>query len=142
MLTESHPLETTENVFVYGTLQRDFNNHSVMKSANGHFLGRGRTIDHYPLLVEGLPYLHKHKGIGHHVFGEVYKVDSIWPLDLLESHPIFYKREVIDISTTGKGILPCWTYFVNNSSREVSDFKDNEMFYSFKQAIQLQSSWS
>lgn len=136
MLTKSHPienpLEITPHVFVYGTLQREFGNHGVMQSAKGHFLGAAVTIDEYPLLVEGLPYLHKHKGVGKSVYGEVYHVEDIKPLDRLESHPHFYKREVIEIALATYR-LPCWTYFINRTRKTASDFSDDEMFSSYKE---------
>ena len=139
MLTKSHPskqaLEVTPHVFVYGTLQKDFGNHRVMQMAKGHFLGAAVTVDKYPLLVSGLPYLHNHKGVGKSVYGEVYHVEDIKPLDGLEGHPHFYKREVIEIALATYR-LPCWTYFINNTRENPSDFTDDEMFISFKEARQ------
>ena len=120
-------------VFVYGTLQRGQGNHSVMEMSEGHYIGPAETVDRYPLTVNSLPYLHNFAGTGNHVQGEVFEVDTLTHLDRLESHPHFYKREVIPIALATYR-LPCWTYFVNHGRRNSElDFKEDEMHSSFRE---------
>ncbi|CAK9819518.1 Putative gamma-glutamylcyclotransferase CG2811 [Anthophora quadrimaculata] len=96
-LSDENPLH---RVFVYGTLKRGEPNHNLIQDvANGYakFLGIGRTSVQYPLIIAtkyNIPFLLKKPGIGHHVFGEVYDVDTkmLKKLDELEEHPGFYER--------------------------------------------------
>ncbi|XP_061939617.1 putative gamma-glutamylcyclotransferase CG2811 isoform X4 [Apis cerana] len=96
-LSDKNPLQ---RVFVYGTLKRGEPNHCLIQDTeNGYakFLGLGRTTIPYPLIIAtdyNIPFLLKKPGFGHHVFGEVYDVDSkmLKKLDELEEHPAFYKR--------------------------------------------------
>ena len=123
-----------EIVFVYGTLQRGHHNHSVMQKSGGDFIGVGETVNRYPLTVSSLPFLHNFEGVGNHVLGEVYQVETLKWLDILESHPMFYKREVIEIALATYR-MPCWTYFLNRDSRTSGDqFKEEEMHSSFSEA--------
>ena len=65
------PANANPLVFVYGTLKRGFGNHSVMKRAGGEFVSCGRTVERYPLVVSGLPYLLDIRGQGYQVEGEI-----------------------------------------------------------------------
>ncbi|KAK2584816.1 hypothetical protein KPH14_007129 [Odynerus spinipes] len=87
-------------IFVYGTLKRGEPNHKLIQdAANGYakFLGLAKTTTTYPLIIAtkyNIPFLLKKSGIGHHVIGEIYDVDSkmLTRLDELEEHPHFYER--------------------------------------------------
>ncbi|XP_043513682.1 putative gamma-glutamylcyclotransferase CG2811 isoform X2 [Frieseomelitta varia] len=97
LLSDKSPLH---RVFVYGTLKRGEPNHSLIQdTSNGYakFLGLGKTTIPYPLIIAthyNIPFLLKKPGFGHHVFGEVYDVDTqmLKKLDELEEHPTFYER--------------------------------------------------
>ena len=102
-------------VFVYGTLQKEFGNHRVMGSAGGQFLGKASTVDNYPLVVDGLPYLIDKKGEGSRVEGEVYRANNFSPLDCLEGHPTFYERRVRDVELEDGRVIPVWMYFLNGN---------------------------
>ncbi|XP_076678997.1 putative gamma-glutamylcyclotransferase CG2811 isoform X1 [Andrena cerasifolii] len=127
---EPNPLH---RVFVYGTLKRGEPNHSLIQdAANGYakFLGLGKTTVAYPLIIAtkyNIPFLLKKPGLGHHVLGEVYDVDThmLKKLDELEEHPTFYERseESVMMAPEAKikatdnfeevGILmKAWIYFI------------------------------
>lgn len=121
MTESSHQLNA---VFVYGTLQKEFGNHRVMEDAGGTFIGKAQTMDRYPLLVEGLPYLLDRRGEGEYVTGELYDVPlyGFDRLDRLEGHPSFYERrvrtflcdrteEMTDFKSRTKS---AWVYFLNS----------------------------
>ncbi|XP_003704184.2 putative gamma-glutamylcyclotransferase CG2811 isoform X2 [Megachile rotundata] len=101
-LSDENPLH---RVFVYGTLKRGEPNHNLIQDTkNGYakFLGIGRTLTPYPLVIAtkyNIPFLLKKPGIGHLVFGEVYDVDTkmLKKLDELEEHPALYERFQEDI---------------------------------------------
>jgi len=81
-------------VFVYGTLRHGECNHHLLSQAQ--WLGNHTTLPiyslydlgAYPAVIEG------HSAI----IGEVYLVDeeTLAQLDLLEDHPVTYRRELIE----------------------------------------------
>ena len=102
-----------ENVVaVYGTLKKGYNNYSNYLTKS-RYVGKGETIDKYPLVIEGLPYLVNRKGIGHNVNVDVFKVSDqvLDRLDQLEGHPQWYRREKIDIELADGSTISCWVYF-------------------------------
>lgn len=109
---------STQFVAVYGTLKRGFGNHRLLAVDGAEFVDTGKTAERYPLLVNGLPYLHKVPGVGHNVRVEVYSVDdpTMATLDRLEGHPNFYCREQIDIITDSGETIQAWIYFINRKS--------------------------
>lgn len=100
-----------DKVFVYGTLKKGKHNHGLIRASK--FVSKTKTKDKYPLIVRGLPYLVDHPGIGMNVVGEVYEVSpsALASLDILEGHPTFYYRKMID---TQDGTA--WAYFINDES--------------------------
>ncbi|XP_014613991.1 PREDICTED: putative gamma-glutamylcyclotransferase CG2811 isoform X1 [Polistes canadensis] len=101
-LLNENPLH---RIFVYGTLKRGEPNHKLIQDkTNGYakFLGIAKTTSSYPLIIAtkyNIPFLLKKPGVGHHVIGEIYDVDSkmLTKLDELEEHPNFYERTKEDV---------------------------------------------
>ena len=112
-------------IAVYGTLKKGFGNY-YSYLANATHLGRGKTQDKYPLLVEGLPYMVDKKGIGHNVVVDVFKVSDaqLKMLDKLEGHPRWYQRKQIPIKLENR-TLNCWVYF---NPKDISNKKYHESF--------------
>ena len=109
-LSDSDPL-----LFVYGTLMRGFSNHGLLQQVGGEFIGTGYTKTRFPLVVDGLPYLLRLAGQGHHVEGEIWRVGTPegWAaLDRLEGHPDFYVRVPLDIDGRDGAIYRAWVYFL------------------------------
>lgn len=81
-------------IFVYGTLKRGRHNSSLLKNAT--YLGQYYTGKGYSLYVDRLPFMVVEKD-GEGVIGELYKIDNTIRrnLDILESHPTYYKRTPI-----------------------------------------------
>lgn len=105
---------TPDLVFVYGTLKRGHGNHRVMQRSGGEFVGASMTMECFPLVVDGLPYLLDRSGSGHRVIGEIYRIsdaDGWLHLDRLEGHPRFYRRRVIACEVGGIA-MDAWTYFL------------------------------
>ncbi|SEQ47964.1 gamma-glutamylaminecyclotransferase [Ectothiorhodospira magna] len=112
-------------VFVYGTLKRGHGNHRVMQRAAGEFIGEAITVERFPLVVDGLPYLLDSSGEGHHVIGELYRVsdDAGWSyLDRLEGHPTFYRRRVISCEVDGV-VMDAWVYFLQAPDRRLRELE-------------------
>lgn len=108
-------------VFVYGTLKSGYGNHHYMKRAGGEFLGESSVQDlkiynycsHFPVVAEGE---------GGRVYGEVYKVKDMGPLDALEGYPRFYDRKVFQTSYG-----PAWVYLMPSKQLEgVSEIKSGK----------------
>jgi len=101
------PLDTKITVFVYGSLKKGYHNHNYHLDNSIH-LGTAETLPQYTLFSLGsYPGVIK-DGI-HSIKGEMYEVneDQLENLDMLEGHPGYYKREVIETSE-GKA----WIYLL------------------------------
>jgi len=114
-------------VGVYGTLKSGYHNSDLLSGQER--IGEAVTKDQYPLEVDGLPYLHEEKGVGHNVELEIYDVDfeCLQRLDQLEGHPNFYKRKVIPVQMYDWSETYAWVYFVQN--RWFDDTKPVHEFY-------------
>jgi gamma-glutamylaminecyclotransferase len=123
----------TNVVAVYGTLKKGYSNYWNYLSGKSRHLGKGKTTDKYPLVVKGLPYLINEKGKGYNVEVDVFKVsDSVLSaLDRLEGHPIWYKREQINVTLKGKKVL-CWTYFNIKETADGKEFQKSFVQRPFK----------
>ena len=84
-------------VFVYGTLKRGFDNHTLLRKAE--FLGKAKTVNKMQMLSLGLfPMVTDEQSVSI-IYGEVYNIDkkTLNELDMLEGHPNFYTRKTTDI---------------------------------------------
>lgn len=80
-------------VLVYGSLKQGYGNHRVMQEAGGELIGK-HTLSGFDMhSLGGFPAIVRGEG---RVECEVYQVENLAPLDRLEGHPTFYKREVVD----------------------------------------------
>ncbi len=80
-------------VAVYGTLRRGHGNHRLLENAK--FEGR-RVVSGFNMFMLGSVIPGIKPGDGE-VTVETYSEYDLGPLDQLEGHPNFYKREVVDI---------------------------------------------
>jgi gamma-glutamylaminecyclotransferase len=103
-------------LFVYGTLKRGRHNHGLMEELEAEFVTRARTVESFPLVVQGLPYLLDAEGRGQRVGGEIYRMDSEgWRyVDRLEGHPHFYCRRLIRVEGEDGASYEAWCYFVTD----------------------------
>ena len=103
-----------ETVFVYGTLKRAHGNHRLLKGSK--YLGTGLTRNRYVMYEDGIPYVSKSFSLTN-ISGELYEVSgaTLDNLDMLEGHPIWYKREKTIIKTIDKNgnikLTNAWLYF-------------------------------
>ncbi|KAF0720525.1 Aste57867_244 [Aphanomyces stellatus] len=108
------------DVFVYGTLKRDFPNYALYlgpaeERKKAKFVGEAVTCTAYPLVVGGdrcVPFLLSLPGEGVPIAGEVYSVDptTLEALDILEGISSgYYKRVSIPVSCQGK-TSDCFVY--------------------------------
>jgi gamma-glutamylcyclotransferase (GGCT)/AIG2-like uncharacterized protein YtfP len=101
-------LKECENVFVYGTLKQNKGNNSYLKGLTPE---HAVTVEEYTMTANGIPFVSKEPMTL--ITGELYKIDTIdrlRELDWLESHPSFYKREIIEVVTLN-GVKKAWIYF-------------------------------
>ena len=110
---------------VYGTLKYKGSNYYA-HLLDSHYVGGGYTKDKYPLIVNGLPYLLSKKGVGHNVDVDVFLVDEDTKLDIdiLESHPKWYKREIIPIELHDGNVVNAWIYF-NDTIQDTGDHQQS-----------------
>lgn len=114
-------------IFVYGTLRQGYGNNVLLKDAV--YLGEGITKDKYILTASGIPFVSKLVPMTN-ITGELYKIqtlDDFYYVDKLESHPEWYKREIITVVSNGEE-HQAWIYF-NDASQgsnviTTGDFND------------------
>jgi len=98
-------------VAVYGTLKKGHPNQRVMERAKGKYLGRCR-LDNWDMVNLG-PFPAITPG-NRSVEVEVYGVEDIEPLDILEGYPHFYDRTEVKTEFGS-----AWVYFQDNITGEV-----------------------
>ena len=100
-------------VFAYGTLKRNHGNHGRMVDAGGKFVAEDtiaggvfamHNLGAFPGLVPNPD--------GGRIYGEVFEVTDLAPLDRLEGYPHFYDRKTI-ITEDGR---KCLVYFLRYSN--------------------------
>jgi len=99
-------------IFVYGTLKNGCYFHDeYLGGDKSDPQGPAKTTLDYTLYVDGMPHMVKQSGeLG--VLGELYQVDNatLERLDVLEGHPVTYRREIIEvIDEMGNKVL-AWAY--------------------------------
>jgi len=101
---------STQTIFVYGTLKRNFHNHHYLETSQ--YLGTGYTKSKYALYTAGIPFLIKADPVSH-VHGELYEVNAVTlkQLDRLEGHPDWYCREQVEIISATNQTITAWLYF-------------------------------
>ena len=114
-----------EHVFVYGTLQRGFHNHSLL--ANAPYLGEAETLERFVLRARrgGIPFVGRDQAVTP-IAGELFAVDAatLRRLDQLEGYdPSFperswYRRERIDVRCENV-VYTAWIYFNSDKTEPV-----------------------
>lgn len=102
----------SELVFVYGTLKRGNGNHRQFLLKNGKFIGPGHTLIGFEMWSYGFPRIAPSRG-GYQVVGEMYIVESLEALDVLEGVPQHYQRKRTEVYVNGKIYKP-WIYVQKN----------------------------
>jgi gamma-glutamylaminecyclotransferase len=100
------------NVFVYGTLKKGHYFHeSYLGENKAEFRGPARTSSDYSLYIDALPHM-VHEKSDNGVKGELYEVkpEVLKSLDDLEGHPIFYRRESIEVIDEAGKNHRAWAY--------------------------------
>lgn len=97
------------NVFVYGTLKKEFYNHNVIKRSNGRFIGDAITDPIFTMVSLGaFPAVIPNGDTT--IKGELYETDSLEFLDRLEGYPSFYNRKVVSVKVGDKDYLATMYY--------------------------------
>jgi gamma-glutamylcyclotransferase (GGCT)/AIG2-like uncharacterized protein YtfP len=98
-------------IFVYGTLQRGHGNHRLIQDQE--FVNTATTNDKYILTANGIPFVGKSQQVCQ-VKGELFRLDSVETMstvDALESHPLWYRREIIKVTDADGNEQEAWIYF-------------------------------
>jgi gamma-glutamylcyclotransferase (GGCT)/AIG2-like uncharacterized protein YtfP len=127
-------------IFVYGTLRKNFSNHSFLQTAR--FLGNAKTAKNYVMFTSGyIPFVSDTQSVCP-IIGEVYEVDQV-TLQNLDRLEYGYTRKTISVLLAGEidSAVPedAWMYFNNDQTHHAiistGDFADNHRFYSKKKSI-------
>jgi len=129
-------LHKCNKVFVYGTLRQGEGNHRLL--SNSKLVNKGKTVNKYCMTTNGCPFVNKYIQQSN-IIGEVYEVPNVaemYNLDMLESHPNWYYREVIQVRLDDGKIVDAWIYFNDDIGQDVvndGDYVEFENdFYYFK----------
>lgn len=109
----------------YGTLKRGFHNNRLL--AEAEFICEAETVELYPMVSTGIPFLFNSPGKGHHVKGEVFQVDSAEVLarvDALEGHPNWYCRTPLKVRNGVGEVLDVQAYMI--PEKELSNSRFNK----------------
>lgn len=111
-------------IFVYGTLKKGFSNHAYMYGSK--FVGKSTTVEKYPMVDSGIPYMYKSDGNGFQIKGEVYRVPkSRMPsIDNLEGHPTWYKRTPIEVTFEDGSVHTVEAYIMRGEPTKTDVFID------------------
>lgn len=109
----------SQYLFVYGTLKNGFGNHQWIDGFP--FVGIATANGVSIVSSTGLPYAITDKdGVAH---GELYgpvEMSSITKVDLLEGHPGFYCRRIVDVHHVDKygneNVVKAWCYFCEDKN--------------------------
>lgn len=85
----------SEKLFVYGTLKEGHYNNYLLESTTAKKVGTTITEPAYTMISLG-PFPAVCEGGTTAIKGEVYKVDSLEPIDTLEGYPVLYDRILIN----------------------------------------------
>lgn len=124
-------------IAVYGTLKKGYSNYWNYLS-RAKYVGKGHTVNKYPLIINGLPYLIDEVDNGHNVEVDIFAVSDtkLADLDMLEGHPVWYRRKRTEIRMKGK-VLTCWVYF--NIKEKVT--KDSVLHKKYTQEYKPWKKW-
>lgn len=98
----------TNRFFVYGSLKKNLHNHRVMEWAGGEFIGEATITGATMYSMGGFPGLVLDDNTNP-IYGEVYEIKDVKPLDRLEGAPDFYNRKVVESS-----LGPVYIYYLND----------------------------
>ena len=110
--------EQTNRIFVYGTLQSGCSNNRLLTDSK--LLGSAETEEMYYMSVSGsIPFVNKdiHSTTIKGEVWEVKDIDAFQRIDSLESHPEWYRREIINVNLKGK-VVKAWIYFNDETSHK------------------------
>ena len=103
-------------VAVYGTLKKGYGNYHSYLMGETH-VGSGKTIEKYPMVIDGLPWVIDKPGEGNQIEIDLFAVSDkvMRSLDGLEGHPVMYKRKKINVLVKGRK-YSAWLYFGQNQT--------------------------
>ena len=136
-MTEYYDFDTNyiqtnpEYVFVYGTLKQNYGNYHVMERAKGIKICDAVTKDKFVMGGGGIPYVVKVGEPKHQIKGELYKVFNMQPLDDLEGHPTFYRREKIEVICENGKKQTAWIYFYTGNMVAEEEWINEKNLYEF-----------
>lgn len=130
-------------IAVYGTLKKDYSNYHHYLSQS-KYVGPGMTMEKYPLIIEGLPFLLNKPGEGHYVNVDLFLVDNdtLHMIDMLEGHPNWYFREKIEVDTKDGTVLTASIYFNETEDTGIYHREYTQEFRSLSYADEMEENFS
>lgn len=120
-------MKNSRYIFTYGTLKRGFCNNGLIEHLI--YIDEAKTIEKYqmyPCVNYAFPFVIKSEK-NHQIFGEVYALESLDDLillDELEGYPTLYLREIVKIKLSNGEIIEAIMYLKNEENHEEFIKKD------------------
>jgi gamma-glutamylaminecyclotransferase len=131
---DNYDWEDNHCLAVYGTLRKGEHNHPLL-GKDAKFLFKGTTVQCYPMVGHGIPFVYDEPGRGGNIVVEVYEIPNVASrnsVDRLEGHPGWYRRELIHVLSDDRcQSRRVWMYFMQGKcthakSGWITDFVDNK----------------
>lgn len=125
--TKDYTEDVMRNDFlaVYGTLKKGNGNNYLLDNNFFEFVGRGKTINKYPMVLRGVPFVSDKPGVGYNIAVDVFRIldpRAMSSVDGLEGHPVWYVRKISNIMLEDGNEIAAWLYF--NEEAENYEEKD------------------
>ena len=99
-------------IAVYGTLKQGGSNQRVLEADNGTFVGKGTTVMKFTMFGgRGFPRVIYNGPETSKIHVEVFEMDGLDNMDMLEGHPNFFRRREIDVLFEDGTQKTAWMYF-------------------------------
>lgn len=111
--------ETTQHVFVYGTLKRGYGNNRLLAAAA--FVGEAQANGIAIHAAEDSPFPFAMRDNQQTAHGEVYKINNyiLNKLDKLEGTPCLYQRETTVCHLASGEQIECWIYLSPRHAKQL-----------------------
>ena len=114
-------------VAVYGSLKRGYGNYPTMERANGKFITEAVSTFNVDMDGRSFPYINLNKD-GYPMRVEIFEVEDIEPIDWLEGHPSFYKRELKEFKGEDNKTYEAWVYILQDYVEHNEDLLKGEVY--------------
>lgn len=118
-------IQNSTFLFVYGSLKHGYHNHFLLE--NSKFITTGLTYPKFDMVSFDLFPAVIPQG-KFRISGEIYQISrkTLAEIDVIEGHPIFYRREMTAICINKNEHKSCWIYVLQSSDCYIEKIAEND----------------